>query len=365
MQDEREVTRFGNKNEGAVRLAAVERRRREVKRVDWRTLIRPRASLEMLVPEVTAARLDERRTLGRKTRDLQSWLNEVEVTFAGVKMSELGVSEIIAWLSALQLEGQAPKTIWKKRSFLSADFQYAIRVGAVDDNPVHRLPTGIIPDNCALDPLRGAIEILAIEILRRMITDERIPFCRRILWAIVLLTGARFGEAASLCYGDWNPNMEPFGELVISRSWDCREHVLSPFPKAQRIRRVPVHPRLAKMFREARRWFTEVAGHRPGRESLIAPFPSPRRGLDFWHENTAIRWWRKDLVTIGAPAIHGAERTLHSARDTFVSLAVNGGAERRVVESLTHTADPKRKAFDGYVHYLWPTLCDAVSRIEL
>jgi hypothetical protein len=141
--------------------------------------------------------------------------------------------------------------------------------------------------------------------------------------------------------------------------------VLSPFTKTEKARHVPVHLFLRRNVREARRWLTEALGHRPGRETLIAPYPSPRRGLDFWHENTALRWWRKDLVTVGAHPISGPERTMHCARDTFISLAVNGGADRNVVEALTHPTNPKRKSFDGYCWYDWPTLCGAVVKIEV
>jgi integrase len=56
-------------------------------------------------------------------------------------------------------------------------------------------------------------------------------------------------------------------------------------------------------------------------------------------------------------------RSLHSTRHTFITLARRGGARTEVVEQITHNA--AGTIVDHYTHRDWNELCQAVLALQL
>ena len=69
------------------------------------------------------------------------------------------------------------------------------------------------------------------------------------------------------------------------------------------------------------------------------------------------------LATLEIPA---APMKVHALRSTFISMALEDGADDRLVEKITHTAGKTRRAFDRYDRAdYWPQLCAEVGKIEI
>ncbi len=65
-----------------------------------------------------------------------------------------------------------------------------------------------------------------------------------------------------------------------------------------------------------------------------------------------------------ACALAGVEnRSLHSTRHTFITLARRGGARAEVVERVTHNA--AGSIVDHYTHWDWAPLCEAVQALGM
>ena len=56
----------------------------------------------------------------------------------------------------------------------------------------------------------------------------------------------------------------------------------------------------------------------------------------------------------------------HALRSTFVSLALEDGADPRLIERMTHAPSKTRSAFARYDRAdYWPQLCAEVARIQI
>jgi integrase len=74
--------------------------------------------------------------------------------------------------------------------------------------------------------------------VERLISDTRILEDRRVFYAFKGLADLRHGEAAGLCWRNYDPSLEPLGSLSLHRT------------KTQVPRRIPVHPTLARVLAE-------------------------------------------------------------------------------------------------------------------
>lgn len=110
-----------------------------------------------------------------------------------------------------------------------------------------------------------------------------------------------------------------------------------------------------------------MMGRDPMADDLIVPLPpraasrrtrrtgEPFRGWDY----TGRRWREVDL-----PALGWRHRSVYDTRATFITLAVDDGADAAILrDRVTHTK-PRRSAFDGYdrgPH--WEATCREVAKL--
>ena len=68
--------------------------------------------------------------------------------------------------------------------------------------------------------------------------------------------------------------------------------------------------------------------------------------------------WRTACLRCEVP-----NRSVHSTRHTFITMARRGGARTAVVEKITHNA--RVEVIDEYTHWGWAPLCEALLCLSL
>ena len=188
----------------------------------------------------------------------------------------------------------------------------------------------------------------------QILTDERIPRDRRVFYAIMFLSGCRFGEIAALRLRHYASELEPLGRLQVARSYNTKKKLVKGV-KTDKPRRVPVHPWLAAILGD---WlpdgWAELMGHEPGPEDLIVP---SRRGRNR-SVNHMLKKFHQDLERIGL-----RQRRQHDSRRTFITLARADGARKDILRLVTH--GPEGDILDIYSEMPWQPLCEAVMALRI
>jgi integrase len=121
------------------------------------------------------------------------------------------------------------------------------------------------------DPLWRATAVYSRHEVEALISDDRLPEDRRVLWAILFLSGMRAGEASDRRWRDYDADAKPLGRLTVSSSFDSRRKV-SKETKTGVPRQVPVHPALAALLAS---WklggWAAMLGRPPAPGDLIMP----------------------------------------------------------------------------------------------
>ena len=190
-----------------------------------------------------------------------------------------------------------------------------------------------------------------------LMTHGTVPEDRQVFYVISFLTGARPSETAALCWGDWDPAIQPLGRIRIHATLDGAGQ-LKPQTKTRAHRLVPTHPYLQERLQ---RWseygYERLFGVPP--KTWIAPFRNRALSIVARPYRRALDWFRRDLERLG---LRG-NRTPHAMRHTFLTWAEAGGARREVLRRITHAG--RADVVDGYIQTRWADLCAEVSRIKL
>lgn len=199
-----------------------------------------------------------------------------------------------------------------------------------------------------------------------LLADTRIPLDRRIVYALGLLAGLRPGEGAALRWRHYLER-EHLGCLVVALAYSTSRSETKR-TKTESVRHVPVHPSLAAMLAEweATGW-EQMMGRPPAPDDLIVPLPpdvkrTKRTGERFrgW-DYTGKKWREKDLPMLGWRG-----RSVYDTKSTFITLAIEDGADPDIIrDRVTHTK-AKRDAFSGYdrgPH--WAATCREVAKLRL
>jgi len=160
-------------------------------------------------------------------------------------------------------------------------------------------------------------------------------------------TGQRCGELCGLRWGDWDDMPKPLGSLLCERQYDGQAL------KTDRPRIVPVHPELRAALLVWREQWAAMFCREPEPNDLIFPAPD---GQAFSKSSVYKAWLR------GCKAAEVTNRSVHSTRHTFITFARRGGANREVVELITH--NPKGTIVDRYTTRDWAELCEAVLAVR-
>lgn len=211
------------------------------------------------------------------------------------------------------------------------------------------LPPGTLPAKRDADPTWRSTAIYTRSELEQLLSDDRIPFDRRMMTALEGLGAMRFGEAAGRRWRDYDPVATPLGRLTCATQYGGRRL------KTEVPREIPVHPLLAAMLAEWRlEGFPALFGRPPMPDDFIVPSRLGKcRSVRHGH-----RKLNEDLERIG---LRG--RRQHDLRRTMITLARADGARGEVLKTITHGAPGA--VFDLYTTWPWATLCEAVACLKL
>jgi integrase len=262
----------------------------------------------------------------------------------------------------------AQRTIYNIYSVVSAMFRDAKLAGLIEQSPcvLDERQLGPLTDK---DPEWRNDAVFARDEVETVISDTRIPHDRQIVYGLELLAGVRPGETAALRWRHYDPTIRPLGKLLVAKSYNTRKH-REKSTKTDAVKHVPVHPVLAAMLAE---WklsgWAEMMSRAPAPDDLIVPLPPDaaerrrsRAGEPFrGHDYSGKRWREDDL-----PALGWRHRRHYDMRATFITLAIEDGADPEILETrVTHTRK-SRSAFDGYNRGLhWDRTCAEIAKLRI
>ncbi|MDB4952621.1 MAG: Mx8p12A [Myxococcales bacterium] len=269
----------------------------------------------------------------------------------------------------LKTTGKKPgqRTVHNVYGVLSALFRDAVIAGVVEQTPcvLDARQLGPVIDK---DPEWRDGAVCARGEVERLISDERIAADQRVHYAIGFLAGLRHGEVAALRWRHYDVTVGPLGKLIVATSYSTEKR-RAKGTKTNVVRYVPVHPTLAAILAEWRiGGWARMMGRSPTSDDLILPLPpahqvrrsAGQRGDSHRDSDYSYKRWCRDLKALGL-----RHRRAHDARATFVTLALDDGADPNVVERLTHP--PKsRSAFGLYNRGTqWAIACREVSKLKV
>lgn len=193
--------------------------------------------------------------------------------------------------------------------------------------------------------------------VQTMITDPRLQPARRVFYAVMFLTGMRFGEIAALHLRDLRLSMEPLGQIKVLKSYNYEQRRVKS-TKTGVKRSVPVHPWLAEILGwwVHHGWAEMMKGRQPTPEDILIPTRtgSRRSRHQGWND------FQADLEKVGFRG-----RRQHDSRATFVSLTLDDGGNEGILRWVTH-GEPKKDAFDLYRREpAWRVACAEVAKLKL
>lgn len=252
----------------------------------------------------------------------------------------------------------APKSVYNAYSTVSSFFRDAC---LADLLPRHASPCILTKHQLGLkqdkDPEWRPKAVFSRGELETLITDERIPMDRRILYALEGVAGLRHGEAAGLHFRNCpvQPETPPLGMLFVAFSYE------RPFPKGGVTRPVPIHPTLAAMLAEWKlHGWAQMMGRQPTPDDHLLPLPpwaKSKRGR-VRRRNYSHDRFEEDLLLLGMRHRRG-----HDLRRTMISLSRSDGADVAILKRATHK--PPVEVIEGYTTYEWDVLCREVSKLKI
>lgn len=341
-------------------------------KLDARRKVQEATSGPLTLRAYVAKWLDRRRVEGHDWKADRGRLEKHVLPVLGDRvLAEIRTAEIAALVRRLRFESDPPlasRTVRNVYSVLAAAFRDAAIDDLIDASPciLTEAQLGRIRDK---DPEWRGGALFTREEAEQMISDPRIPLDRQLVYGFGLLAGMRPGEVAALRWRHYDPSSEPLGRLVVALSYNTKRNVTKG-TKTETTKSIPVHPTLAAMLAE---WklggWAAMMGRTPGPEDLIVPLPpetiarrtrrtgEPHRGYDY----SGKRWREHDLPMLG-----WRPRSLYDTKSTFITLAIEDGADAAIIrDRVTHTK-PKRSAFDGYDRGShWISTCAEVAKLRI
>lgn len=243
----------------------------------------------------------------------------------------------------------SPKTIREVASILHTMFKSAFIDELVPSNPVV-LERGVLPKKQDKDPAWRAQAIFTRGEIEQLISDERIPEDRRVIYALKFFCG-RHTEVLSSSWSCYDATTEPLGTLHIVET-------KSDVPRA-----VPVHPTLAKILAA---WklggWERTYGAKPTADDLIVR--TRRAGNVYRPADTQLRFV-EDLAKIGLRTKASTRnRRGHDLRRTLITLARADGAIDSLLRWVTHGPRPS-EMLDVYSSPPWAALCGEISKLKI
>ncbi len=208
-------------------------------------------------------------------------------------VGEIKPLDVLELSETLVARGEiSPKSVRNCIGIVSSIFRLAVLEGAVEVNPVSQTPRDGLPSMGS-----GGGQTYTRDESLALVTDPRIGWDRRVVFALQFFTGMRIGETCGRRWRDWVPNVEPLGSLRVHTQYNDQPLKTAKSGDAKE-RTVPVHPELEKVLgagkgRASRR---STAVPRPGRLHRARPENHGRA-----HTSQATKSHKRDAELIGIP----------------------------------------------------------------
>lgn len=272
------------------------------------------------------------------------------------RLVDVNRADAIRVVQDLAVAKLAPRTLRNVHGTVARLWEDLVEQEVVPVNP-WRSARAHLPRIEDRDPEWRIESTFTHEEIEALIFDERIPEPRRVVNALLSLAGLRIGEAAALRRRHYDASYLPLGRLTIAWSNDRRT-------KTRDTRLVPVHPALAAVLDT---WLSsgwEAAfGRQPGPDDLIVPGPPGPQ----WSDKAFRMRFQNDLARIGLRVRAGAmggRRSPHGLRASFLTLAVEDGANFAIVDRVAHRGHG-RGAGQLYLRPSWEALCREVEKLRI
>lgn len=248
----------------------------------------------------------------------------------------------------------APRTIRSIWGCLHHLFRAAVVAELIPVNPCVLEPGDLPPNEDANPEWRDSAVFERWEV-EQLISDERVPAWRRVLWACLFLAGPRPGEVFAALWGNYDTRTQPLGRLTLVKAWNTRYKRVGR-TKTRKRRLIPVHPTLAKVLAtwKLSGWEAHV-GRAPTPGDLLISNP----GGGHLRVDDTLDWIREDLSTLGLRA----DRRQYDSRRTFLSLAQGDGASQELIRWVTHGA--RGTVVDDYTSIPWVPICNEVAKLRV
>jgi len=274
-----------------------------------------------------------------------------------MKLADVRAKHMADFVHRLRTEAElSPHTVANVYGLLVSMFRAAAVAGLVETSPCILTRSEIGSDDSDSD---GAGRYTR-EQLVWMISSPKLPEHARVFVALGGLAGLRLGAIAGLRWGDLDESAAPLWRLTSARTYTDRP------TKTGKPSVAPVHPVLQQMLVSWRQGWARLFDRAPTDADPIVP-----RAPGKWIDQPGSPHTKKtggDLMdcVLTRLAIPPAPMKAHALRSTFISIALEDGARRDLVERITHTTGKKRRAFARYdrANY-WPQLCAEVAKIAI
>lgn len=291
--------------------------------------------------------------LPRTKRAVQSVFNELKILHPGVSAGALRKTHLVKFRDALHEQGQSPKTIYKKLSFIHAAFAVALDSELVELNPVtgvkapkdKRVEKPRVPFN--LDDLHNIFAAPVHAAGKRPkggggAASYWLPL-------IALYSGARVEELAQLRVGDVMQESE-FG-FYFNITTEGEGNRLKT--KNAR-RRVPVHPELSALG-----FFEYLEACKKTKHEFL--FPDLKPDVEGKRSGNWSKWFGRYKRKHG---ITDKRKVFHSFRHCFIDACRAVGIQTEVRDVLVGHANDSVAAEYGEGRYPIAPLFDAMSRVK-
>lgn len=243
----------------------------------------------------------------------------------------------------------APKTIREIASITSTMFKDAVFEQLIQTTPAI-FKKGMLPKKQDKDPAWRAQAIFTRAEIEQIISDDRIPEDRRVIYALKFFCG-RHTEVLSSTWERYDATTDPLGTL----------HVVET--KTGYARAIPVHPTLAKILAA---WklggWERTYGSRPTSTDLIVR--TRRAGNVYAAADTQLRFV-EDLAKLGLRTKASTRnRRGHDLRRTLITLARADGAIDSLLRWVTHGPRPS-EILDVYSSPPWADLCREIAKLRV
>jgi len=335
----------------------------------------------------------KRTTVKREDRRLQMYVMPI---LGALPVADIGVADVKRLIDALadqagpvglnhRREPHAPRSIHVIWQALQCALNGAVDANLIDANPCALVRSGTLPTIEDADVgFRDNAQFHVQEVIQ-LLTDRRISFQRRALYALKALTGARHGEVAALRWRDWDRSTPILGQMQLVKSY-AAEVKREKLPKAKRRRRVPVHPVLAALLTAWRDvGWAATYGRTPNPEDLIVPVKRVRTtknaaagALHYYPANQSQFELKEDLAMLGLRVEVGLHRSRagHDLRSFWLSYGQESGAILSILIETTHSRASIAgivgniagvaggRVVSGYLRSRWGILCREVLRMR-